>query len=200
MERVASFFAERVESRLERDAQRHPLGFVVLTEQLDNNLALRYHVWPVGWSLPHGQEGSETHDHSYELNSLVILGSLRQRTFKPISDECGSYDTWKVAYSPGTSSLHRIGQKVNLRVDADDTFVAGTAYRLSAGLPHHVEMIERPAATLVLSVTAKNAPSPRVFVPTGVDGPGKFARTPLNPAELAAVNAAISGLRRSQQR
>jgi hypothetical protein len=194
---ITSFFADHVESRLAQDARRHPLGFFFLTEKINASLTLRYHVWPVGWAIPHGQEGSETHDHYYELNSLIIQGSLHQKTFKTIDDMCGTHDILEVDYATGSSSLRCTGSKTNLDVVTEDTFGVGTAYRLESGLPHYVEVKERPSATLVLSVKVENAPPARVFVPTHLAAPGEFVRAGLTPAELDDAQAAIYGLRRS---
>jgi hypothetical protein len=198
MRSVRSFFVERVDANLPSEARRHPLGFLVVSEPLADGLLLRYHVWPADWTLPKGQEGGETHDHSYELNSLVVLGSLRQYTFRPRFDIRGGHDVLEVDYTPAGSVLRRTGLRVHLEAETDETFGVGMAYRLASGTVHRVEAVGRPTATLVLSVPAPGAIAPRVFVPSDQDAPGEFVRDRLDAGELSAAREAISGLRGSR--
>lgn len=190
MASVTCFFAQRVGTGLSR-ARRHPLGFLMLSEPLGGGLVLRYHVWPAGWSIPQGQKSGQTHDHSYELNSLLVLGSLRQRTFRPMLDVDGGHEVLEVNYTPQGSALRRTGLRARLVEETDETFEAGTAYRLAPGTVHHVEAICRPSATLVLSIPALGAPMPRVFVARGQNAPCEFIRDKLDEGELTAAREAI---------
>jgi hypothetical protein len=194
MASVSSFFAERVDIELSAGARRHPLGFLVVSEPLSGGFILRYHVWPAGWAVPRGQESGQTHDHSYELNSLVLLGSLRQRTFQTVLDMRGNYDVLEVDYTLLGSALRHTGLRARLVGDADETFGAGTAYRLTPATVHRVDAV-RPLATLVLVTPTPDTPAPRVFVPCGQNIPGEFSRDRLGAGELAAARAAIRELR-----
>ena len=193
---VTSFFAERVAANLTSGARRHPLGFLFVSEPLGVNLILRYHFWPADWAMPHGQEGGRTHDHCYELNSLVVAGSLRQRTFQAVRDVDGGHDVLEVDYThtPMSSALRRTGLRARLDEQTDEVFSPGTAYRLASGTVHHVEAVTLPAATLVLTVPIPGAPAPRVLVPCDQDAPGEFLRDRLDAAEVATAREAINRL------
>jgi hypothetical protein len=195
MASVTSFFAERVDADLASGAQRHPLGFLVVSEPLGDGVFLRYHVWPAGWAVPHGQESGQTHDHSYELNSLVVAGSLRQRTFDAVLDFRGGHDVLEVDYTPVGSALRRTGLRARLDEETDEIFATGTAYRLAPGTVHRVDAVGRPSATVVLAIPAAGAPAPLVFVPSDQDVPGEFDRGPLDAGELSAAREVISVLR-----
>lgn len=193
---VTSFFVDHVESRLDGGARRHPLGFIVITEPVSKDLVLRYHLWPPDWSVPAGQENGQTHDHCFELNSLIIIGSLRQVTFRATSDPAGEYEIFEIDYLSGASGLRATALKAVLQQDSDDIFEAGTAYRLRPRIVHCVETLTRPVATLVLSVAAASAPPPRAFSPQGQNPPGAFSREQLDDCEIAIARRAIADLRR----
>ena len=196
MASVASFFMRHVETNLETTARRHPLGFVVISEPVCEGLVLRYHIWPRDWGVPDGQESGQTHDHSFELNSLVLGGSLRQLTFEAVIASSGGHEIFEVHYGAEVGSdLRRTGQRARLERETDETFAAATAYRLPPRVVHYVETVRRPAATLVLSVAYPGAPAPRVFVPLGQKAPGAFPREILDPKEIAIARSAIAELR-----
>jgi hypothetical protein len=195
MASITAFFVERVNTDLARAARRHPLGFLVVSDPIDVGLVLRYHVWPTGWALPEGQESGQTHDHLYELNSLVVGGSLRQRTFQAMIDVCGGHEVLEVDYTASGSALRRTSLRARLVGETDEIFGVGTAYRLAPGTVHHVEAVGRPSATLVLSVSVPGRTTARVFVPREQSIPGEFIRDHLDAGELAAAREAIFGLR-----
>ena len=189
------FFLERIDATLQT-ARRHPLGFIVISESLGNHLTLRYHLWPQGWEVPEGQETGQTHDHCFELNSLILCGSLRQYTFGATMDPAGGHAVFEIDYvSSGASKLRDTGLTATLEQNADDVFHAGIAYRLPQGIVHCVDTVRRPAATLVLSIGVPDAPQPRVFVPLGKNPPGVFDRERLDDGEIATARVAIAELR-----
>jgi hypothetical protein len=191
MASVRSFFVQHLDARLESDARRHPLGFLIVSQPLDD-LVLRYHLWPSGWTPPLEQVSGQTHDHSYELNSVIVAGSLRQRTFRAALDPRGTHDVLEVEYRPERSALRRTGLRARLIEETDETFGVGIAYRLSPGTVHRVDAIGRPTATLALAIRALTGSAPRVFVPFGEQPPGEFIRDRFDAAELLAAREAIS--------
>jgi len=191
LKQVRTFFLDRVNSTL-GSARRHPLGFLVIAEKIDSSLTLRYHVWPPGWSVPSDQIGSELHDHTYELNSLVIAGSIRQRTYRVTLDNSGNHNVFEVAYSDGSSTLVSTGQRARLETETDEVFVSGIAYRLLPGIPHYVEAIKRPCATIVLTVQSERPAAPTVFIPLDASAPGQFLRGLLNENEMEAVRTTLT--------
>jgi hypothetical protein len=189
---VRSFFAQHLDARLESEGRRHPLGFLVVSQPLDEGVVLRYHLWPSGWAPRLEQESGQTHDHSYELNSVIVAGSLRQRTFRAALDITGTHDVLEVEYRPEGSALRRSGLRARLIEEVDETFGEGTAYRLPPGTVHRVDAVGRPAATLVLAIPASTPSAPRVFVPSGEQAPGEFIRDRFDAAELLAARETIA--------
>lgn len=191
---VAEHFVDQFLTNLEKRARHHPLGFVVISEPIDESLVLRYHLWPTDWAVPPGQENGQTHDHCFELTSLIVGGSLRQQTYRPVLDEDGGYEVVSVDYTSGRSELHRTGTKARLEPETDKVFDGGTVYRLVPGVVHYIETVRRPAATLVLAISSPGAAAPQVYIPVGRDMPGEFARDLLNSSELSSVRAAVASL------
>jgi hypothetical protein len=177
----------RVDELIERHARKHPLGFVMISESVGDGVDLRYHVWPENWPPADGQEGADLHDHIYDLSSIVVAGSIRQETLEAVPDPQGDYQVFEVQYSAAGSAQHYTGRSVRLDSIFDDIFSVGMAYRLSASTVHRVEVLERPAATLVLTTRCAGSTAPLVFVPTGQPAPSNFDRGRLSTDEVEAV-------------
>jgi hypothetical protein len=190
---IRALSVQYVEANLSTAAREHPLGFVVLSEQIAEGVALRYHIWPEAWSVPEGQEVGETHDHCFELNSIIVSGALRQLNFRAlIGENSGQHDLYQVVYAgTGGSALRETGLRARLEQLGDETFEAGTAYRLAPGEIHCVHIPIRPTATLMLAVSQPNTPPPRVFIPRGRYAPPDFPRRHLDASQVAVVRAAI---------
>jgi hypothetical protein len=188
---MKSFFLERVRAGLEATAQRHPLGFFLISERIHDNFVLRYHIWTENWVIPVGQESGRIHDHCYELNSLVIAGSLNQRTFNVHVSNNGAHDIFEVHYRTMNSGLFPTGLRAHIELEYDETFDVGTAYRLPAGVIHCADPLKAPTATLVLAISIPGALPPRVLVEIGQDPPGEFNRAPLDLEEISLLKQAI---------
>jgi hypothetical protein len=182
-----AYFRHRVQELLSAEARRHPLGFVLIYDPLIQDRSLRYHLWPVGWGVPEGQETGEIHDHRYELNSIVVAGSLGQFTYDPNASTDGTHRVYEVKYEAQTSELLDADRWATLREIADDHFSAGTAYRLEPRAVHRIETLQRPAASIVLTISQPRSPTPRVFVPRGRQPPPTFSRGTLTAPEIADI-------------
>src|SRR5690606_29307754 len=81
--------------------KRHPLGFSVV--QLKSGTeSLRLHLWR-GAEI--SQPGFEIHDHTFELESYVIDGRLRHRTYEAVPDPAGDFAVYDIRYEPGASVM-----------------------------------------------------------------------------------------------
>jgi hypothetical protein len=196
LEKVVEVFKNKVSSTLESEARHHPLGFIYVSERLDDRMTLRYHLWPPSWAAPAGQQNGTLHDHQFELNSIVVAGSLQQTSFTCRYDVNGNYSVFDVKYSPVGSVLEASGDRANLEIKASDTFRAGSAYRLPPGVPHEVEPATRPAATIVLAILGAVPTPARVFVLRGQVPTGEFERAPLNLEEVEAAKSTLQALSR----
>lgn len=124
----------------------HPLGFFYLQEGVVEGLAQRIHIWLP--SCPDMPENS-CHQHSYDIESLVVAGRMRSDIFSFKAEECGPDVEFAVNYEGKTSIQSPSGRRGHLLPITSFETVAGASYRLEAGVIHRVEVIERPCITLV---------------------------------------------------
>lgn len=178
------FFRDSFKALLEASVRRHPLGFVYAAEQVTEGVFLRYHFWPSDWSMPSLEEGREDHDHTYELSSLVILGSLKHQTFSATESDLGSLQIFDVSYERGDSTLRATGRRVLVQELQCQLYRAGQCYRLPPGTIHRATPIARPLATLVLTREGASKSKPRVLGSVGGIAPVAFHRRELNPTEI----------------
>jgi len=124
----------------------HPLGFFYLEDHLPGGKSHRVHIW-----LPNEIETAENdrHQHSFSINSMVIVGGLRSELFHFRESSEGNQREFVVSYSSGHSILSPTG-----RVGTLDRFSifetgAGASYFLEAGIIHRINTIKRPCVTLL---------------------------------------------------
>jgi hypothetical protein len=193
LSRIREFFLGRMKDLLDSSTRLHPLGFFYAIEELDENVTLRYHLWPKDWSVPRDQVGGEIHDHIFELNSIILAGTLRHQTFDFLPSGQGEHEIVRVAYTQDGSQLARSGERGELKVVSDETYHPGTVYRVPAGTIHRADASETPAATLVLAVkNNNNNDTPRVLIEYDHSMPAKFIRAKLQASDLAAARAVLA--------
>jgi hypothetical protein len=124
----------------------HPLGFFYLQEGLAEGLVQRIHIWLP--NCPHRPENS-CHQHSYDIESLVVAGRMRSDVFSFKVEEGGPDVEFAVSYEGKTSIQLPSGRRGHLLPITSFETVAGASYRLEAGVIHRVEVVERPCITLV---------------------------------------------------
>lgn len=193
-DRLAGFFRLRIEELLTTSARKHPLGFTYAADKLSAAMSVRYHLWPADWSVPEAALAADLHDHSYQLNSLVVGGALMHETFRTDPDREGAFEVLEVEYQDGTSVLRHTGHLLKLLEETRETHEAGTAYRLQVGQIHRVRAIRQPCATLVLTIMPTIVHAPRVLTPAGTASPGLNARPLLTAQEIAEARGALSDL------
>lgn len=124
----------------------HPLGFFYLQDGAVAGRSKRVHVW-----LPNGHEWPENdrHQHSYDIESLVVAGRMRSYLFSFKEEEGGPDMEFGVSYEGAASMQSPSGRRGRLLPIASFETLAGASYRLEAGTVHRVEVVERPCITLV---------------------------------------------------
>nr|WMC98908.1 hypothetical protein RAR13_09510 [Aminobacter aminovorans] len=129
-----------------REFRLHPLGFFYLQVGEGEGRAQRVHVW-----LPGGPDRPENdrHQHSFDIDSLVVAGRMRSELFSFEEVEGGPEAEFAVAYEGKASILSPSGRKGQLLPIVSFDTVAGATYRLEAGVIHRVAVTERPCITLV---------------------------------------------------
>ena len=124
----------------------HPLGFFYLQEVTVEGRSTRVHVWlPNGNSWPDNNQ----HQHSYDIESVVVAGRMRSHLFRFEEEEGGPDLEFGVSYEGRASMQSPSGRRGRLLPIASFETIAGASYRLEAGAIHRVEVIERPCITIV---------------------------------------------------
>jgi hypothetical protein len=122
-----------------KEFRLHPLGFFYL--QHSNQ---RLHVWLT--EGPHCAE-NDRHIHSFDINSKVIVGSMRNELFQFQEAPSGTDREFLVAYEGGHSILSPTGRMGSLTMFSAFDSVAGASYFLEAGVIHRVIVTEKPCVT-----------------------------------------------------
>ena len=126
----------------------HPLGFFYLQDRLSIDTIRRIHIW-LSDELEHPE--LDRHQHSYDIRSRVVLGSLRSELFqfKQCSDRI--VQEFAVTYEGGRSILSPTGRTGDLELFSAFESAAGTSYDLKAGVIHRVVVAERPCVTMLMT-------------------------------------------------
>ncbi len=128
------------------DFRLHPLGFFYLQDAVGQWRTRRVHVW-----LPGGPDRPENdrHQHSFDIESLVVAGRMRSELFRFEEDTEGPEAEYAVSYDGQESTLTPSGRRGRLLPIASFETAAGASYRLEAGVIHRVVVIARPCVSVV---------------------------------------------------
>lgn len=165
--------------------KRHPLGFTVVQLKLDGD-GLRLHLWKGGAI---SQPGYEIHDHAFSLESFIVDGAIRHRTFEALEDPRGDYAVYSVHYEPDQSVMTKTSARARLKKTSDDVYVAGQSYSVPAWRPHDA-LLDGTASATTLVLTRDLDGAPVTYGPA--DGPQtlKAARAPVSDQALADLGLA----------
>lgn len=124
----------------------HPLGFFYLQVAVGGRGTFRVHVW-----LPDGPNRPENdrHQHSFDIESFVATGRMQSELFR-FEEMVGGPDVeYEVTYVGQESILRPSGRRGLLVPIASFETVAGSGYRLEAGVIHRVAVVDRPCISVV---------------------------------------------------
>lgn len=131
----------------------HPLGFFYLQDKIGEGITQRVHVW-----LPNGPDRPENdrHSHSYEIESLVVVGRMHSELFQFRQTADGTDIEFAVSYESGKSILRPTGKRGVLDMVASFETRASARYLLKAGIIHRATVREVPCVT-VLTTSERGA-------------------------------------------
>ena len=131
----------------------HPLGFFYLQDKVGEGITQRVHVW-----LPEGPDRLENdcHSHSYDIESLVVVGKMHSELFRFKQTANGTEMEFAVSYKSGKSILQPTGKRGELDMVASFETRASARYLLKAGVIHRVTVSEVPCVT-VLTTSERRA-------------------------------------------
>jgi len=132
----------------------HPLGFTCLPIRRDGPFGLCVHLWTD--RLAHAEPTtSGVHCHSWELQSRVLYGSVRNTVMHAVeTDQNPTHRIFEVHSGGGRDELRATPQVVRCSPGPTEVRAAGDDYTLAAGVFHTTEVTPgEETATVVFGQT-----------------------------------------------
>lgn len=128
----------------------HPLGFYSFTlGGVDHRTNVRLHIWQ-GNAGQH--DDLAIHDHIFNMKSLVLCGSLLNKTYELEKIENIAGTLYSVDYNEGKSTLSKIESGYKIEPVKEELITAGQFYSLGAGQFHEsIKTSEDLAVTVVVT-------------------------------------------------
>ncbi len=177
--------------RASRSGTWHPTGFVVLRLHSDAAGDLRLHVWPSA-ARRYGDPRWPIHDHTWNLSSEVLCGTVTSRDYTVTDDPNGEACLYAVDYaSARDSALIRSERFVRVVPTPPRTLRPTEPYEVAAGDFHASEVDPGDLAATLVATRLTDRPHPWVVGPS--DGPATVPveRPVATPAEVHALLDAV---------
>jgi hypothetical protein len=139
--------------------------------------------------------GNDLHQHSYDIDSEVISGSLRSELYRFEVTPNGTQREFAVSYEADRSIICPTGRVGELQLFCAFETVAGTKYFLQAGRIHRVTISARPCVT-ILSTEERGVP---IFAYGEPDEPS-FARRLVSPSQAQQIGEVLAATPVERQR
>ncbi len=135
----------------ELEAHRHPLGFWHVSLGNTSEGTIRLHLWPRSSRYPQAPHWP-IHTHTFDLQSIVLVGSIENRLYTTQTAHDGSHRVYEVNYSEADSVLRDTGRIVQASLSGCSAVTARQGYRVSVSEFHETAVPDNCfAATLVLA-------------------------------------------------
>lgn len=166
--------------------QLHPLGFFYLQDKVGGGITHRVHVW-----LPDGADRLENdrHSHSYDIESLVVVGKMHSELFQFRHTADGANLEFAVSYQSGKSILQPTGKRGVLDAVASFETSSGARYFLNAGVIHRVTVTKVPCVT-VLTTSERGKP---IYSYGIAEEEEPFNRRAANQDEIHKIKTTLKG-------
>jgi hypothetical protein len=132
--------------------QAHPLGFLCIKWDLDNQQSLRIHIWDrnlKSTQIPNWP----IHDHVFKFRSVILVGSVQNKTYQILGHlNKKNWNIFEVVYEGYTSKLVWRGISSPIKSVASNFQSAGTYYDMSARTLHRT-ILRSDFAVTVLATT-----------------------------------------------
>lgn len=166
-----------------RRPRLHPNGFIQLDLTPWGNL--RLHVWPDA-PLPAQKTSHPIHDHSFDMESCVILGMLTNREFKfvlgqvPVSMGGMPAPSYRIFQATRLDGQDTVLSEVDgflgyLRVTKSKDIFPGLRYSLPREVLHE-SIPHGLTASIMEKINPDKEYGPRVAVPEGIEPDNDFRR------------------------
>jgi hypothetical protein len=174
-------------------ANQHPLGFYHL--ELTAALALperrvRMHIWTAESIAARDELGSH-HAHTWTLASCVLVGSLRDTSYRAIEVGDGEFSATQIHYPE--ELIKPLDERFSLIPVRSLDVAAGYVYRLPDDVPHNTEVTSLPTATLVVARESGRTHTP-IFSRQAQSAQTSAQRRPVMSGDIKRVIAEAFGL------
>jgi hypothetical protein len=183
-------------------AAHHPQGFLVfkLGQAEGGHSALRFHVWSKHERIVGDQKGFQIHDHIFGFNSLLLAGSMENRSYAvtPSPTETG-LRLFPVRYTaPNVDTISAEPTPVTLTRSKTEAVHAGQYYSMSAGVFHTSAVPkDQLTMTLLLATGDPRYTEPRMVGKASATLPKTNHRPPVNETtRTLVIQQASKALRR----
>lgn len=167
----------------------HPNGFLAIPLHEEPSGVIRLHLWSGSDPL---QGEHSIHDHTYDLQSLVLPGALRQALWKVEASDDGPLEEFGVSYRGAGSEIHATGRRVSVTELDTRLLSAGDRYSVEAGAFHSIVPVQLPASTIFLKSPARRRQVGRVVGRAVPSGRLAASRSTVTEAEVAGRLAALA--------
>jgi len=139
--------------------RRQPLGFyrVYLTTQNAMQEGIYLHAWLDQNQFRQGAE-PEVHSHIFDMNSTVLIGSLRNEIFTAKPALNGTHYFVKVHYNDGSPLREVENRMCRIELSHQENVSSGNEYTQKSGLFHRTIVTEYPLVTLMRKVKVNKEP------------------------------------------
>lgn len=177
----------------------HPLGFLCVPAHRSGDEGVCLHLWGPQWRRA-TLTTSPTHCHSWDLDSWVLTGVLRNQTVRLVDDaDAPTHQVFEVRSSAEGDVLHPTGRLVRTEIDAVTTHRAGEGYTQRAGVFHQT-LVPDPQGLVATVALGLTRPGGTDLSLGGLDTASHRTRRESCPPEVAtrvvrAARAALGGTR-----
>jgi len=176
-----------MKSLYERRPRIHGNGFV----QLDLTPEMRLHIWNHP-DIPKQKTPTPVHDHMFSFTSRILLGSMINKRYEALTEKDTSVFkpthkiyTAKVREGEDTILVPSSAPVVELIDVGHRLYGCGQTYSMEVG-DLHESITEELTATIIVKTgrtLSQGGPSPRVFVPIGMEPDNDFNRYQMLPED-----------------
>lgn len=155
--------------------QRHPLGFKYFKlGRISNTEEFRLHFW-IGTN-ENQDDDLQIHDHSFNFESFVVYGSLKNTKFNSKKDITSNGYLYNVKFRDEESRLVLNSEKQALETIKSEVIETGEFYNIESDELHKSENVNKLSISLLKITKPKNKIA-RVFSPKELNGLSSFERT-----------------------
>lgn len=150
----------------------HPLGFIHCKIAESNLDTFRLHIWPID-ILPEFSQAHKIHDHLFNVESLVLVGSIlcEEYIFLENLSSTATHRIVNVDYSGASPILYESNLTGMLRSSASIITVEGDFYKLPSMVLHESTLSSQRTAITLVRTTNPIEYNPRIILPIEVPLP-----------------------------